>query len=234
MIVAVLAMLAGSMSGSIRKKADVTRCQNNLRQIAAGASAYTAERNGVLPDRGSWDTPRSAWSILPYLGDSDGSGPREVLVCPAIARSTYRPVEKDYRSYSINQYATGSDNSSANARETWQSQVASRNAPQRISNVKQPSAQAFFMDGTFLEDSYGARFSAFMDSSRLTARDGRDESGAKTPFIHENAIVVVFLDGHLETITRSRAEAELIGPANPASSQSATSPRRHPFWGAEK
>ncbi len=234
LLVATLLCLLLPTFSRLNQKSMSSKCQSHLRNLASAAILSSIDRNGALPDRADWkSTTLAQKSILPYLGmplrtttqpASDAASP---LTCPAAQSSPFRTDSELQVTYSINQYATGGDSNT-----TWETQVRDRGTPLRLPNVKNPAQQAFFMDGTMQTDGYGARYSSFQDPSRLTIREDPQEAGWKTPFLHQNAIHVVFLDGHLEPVSRKRAEDELIGAANPSTGQS--SPRVHPFWGTEK
>lgn len=237
-IVLILCALAiGAWQSSVQNSHSA-QCQQRLRNLANAGLLYATENNGKLPDRSRWNYATVAskpLSLLPYMGLELDENPsaamlEKLLLCPAAKHSEYKPSSES-KSYSINQYATGSD---VGSNDTWESQVRDRESPLRLINVKSPSTQAFFMDGTYVNDGFGKRFSVFQDSIRLTAREDIMGGGWQTPFLHGDAIFVVFLDGHVERITREYAEAELIGPANPSASQAHTSPRTRPFWGAGK
>lgn len=235
-LISALAMLMFPVGSRLSTRSDGAKCQNNLRQIASAALQYSVDHAGFLPDRVRWAyTGDSPASILPYLGlSATGQTTESVLTCPAIRKSRYRPTATEWmRSYSINQYATGSGGGD----ENWITHVKNRGVPLRTIAVDRPAQQAFFMDGTALRDSASespsSRFSVFQAPDRLAPATG--ESGVwRTPFIHDDHINVVFLDGHIEMISQARAEAELIGPTNPSPSQAGTSPRTRPFWGTQR
>ncbi len=237
-LIAALAALLFPAAGRLRGRSDAAKCQNNLRQIANAGFMFAADNSGRLPDRARWTyTTDPPQSILPYLGLSTPNQKVDsVLTCPAIQKSRFAANKAEWhRTYSINQYATGGDHGDDN----WTTQVFNRGVPVRTSGMEQPSQQAFFMDGTALNDealgAKGYRYSAFQAPDRLAAAKGDDsDSGWRTPFIHDDHINVIFLDGHGEVISRARAEAELVGPTNPSASQAASSPRTRPFWGTKK
>jgi prepilin-type processing-associated H-X9-DG protein len=231
LILLVLAALSmGALKGVLERSLDV-KCQSNLRQLALAGGFYIADKNGQLPDRGTWASSTGTESLVPYLGlrDSNGSGYAARMLCPAIAKSTFRPHEdRDQRSYSINQFATGSDNASANSRETWQTQVFARGAPLKLGRVANPAAQAFFIDGPMVPDKDAFRFSTFQSCDRLQPVVP-DSSLWQTYYPHSQCVNVVFLDGHLERITEEKAREKLVG-----TSTGTPSPRTEPFWGATK
>lgn len=237
-IVVVLCALAMGAREKVLQGSHAAQCQRQLRNLAQAGLLYAADNGGKLPDRTRWQYITAAsepLSLLPYMGvkldgNVDQSRLRKLLLCPVANHSEYRP-ENDYKSFSINQYATGGDVGNPG---TWQEQVQARESPTHLLQVQNPSKQAFFMDGPYNKDSFGGRFSAYQDSIRLTPRDETTGGSWKTPYLHSNGFFVVFLDGHVEHISREYAEAELVGPANPSDSQAHTSPRRHSFWGAGK
>lgn len=236
-IIIVLLALLFPVFDRVRVNADTARCQRNLREIATAALLYASDNGGLLPDRSRWASETDVQrSILPYMGLTASQLKADsVLTCPAIQRSPYRSkLNFGHRTYSINQYATGSGYSDT----TWEAHVLNRDSPLRLVQVKRPQEQAFFMDGTALKDSAlgseGYRYSVFQAPDRLAAADENNSSSWRTPYVHQGQVCVVFLDGHVELIDRIYAERELVGPTNPSPSQSHTSPRRQVFWGAEK
>jgi len=84
--VAVLVALIFPTVGAIRKKADATKCLNNLRQIGAALNLYTGENDFAYPRQGNpaFSLNPSWWgAIAPYLGW------KEPLVAgPEVARNT--------------------------------------------------------------------------------------------------------------------------------------------------
>lgn len=237
-LIAALAALLLPAVGRLRGRSDAVKCQSNLRQIANAAFLYAADNAGRLPDRTRWTySTDPVRSILPYLGlATPNQKVNSVLTCPAIQKSRFRTTEAEWhRTYSINQYATGADHGS---RDNWISTVFNRGVPVKMVGADQASRQAFFMDGTTLYDSAlgepSYRYSAYSAPDRLNPAKGDDDSGWNTPFVHDDQINVVFLDGHVEVISRAYAEAELVGPTNPSASQASSSPRTRPFWGTKK
>lgn len=235
-LTAVLVMLLVHAVSSVRDSSHQAACVSNLRSLAAGAMAYSAENDGQLPDRALWQYgPGNAYSLAPYLDlPVDESGqPLEVdtvLTCPAIQHSGGRVRNQGWhRTYSINQYATGSDFSGSGV-GTWPNHVQARGVPENYHRVAQPSRMAFFMDGTGQPTASGYRYSAFQAPDRMKA----ERSGWHTWYVHGDRINVVFMDGHVEAIDLAFAQEELIGPTNPSASQAHTSPRTHPFWGASQ
>lgn len=236
-MVAVLVMLALSVLavGGLNRFSEKSlnmKCQSNLRQLAIAGQLYIADKDGQLPDRGTWALPASNGkdSLLPYLGLSDrvSAGYAAIMLCPAVAKSAFRPNATDQRSYAINQFAAGSDNSSDNARTTFQSHVVAKEAPLKIGRVANPSAQAFFMDGPMVVDNGGFRFSTFQSCDRLEPTVTGSQFW-RTYFPHSQCVNVVFLDGHLGHITEEVAMEKLVG-----TSTGSPSPRTEPFWGAAK
>lgn len=231
-ILVLMAVLFGAMRG-VSEQARASGCRNNLRQLASAGILYAGDNGGRLPDRTVWSyPPTSGPSLGPYLDLPPREGGKivefdTVLTCPATLASEYSSVSEYHRTYSINQYATGGDSSSGANGQTWNDQVASRGAPMVIHAVTDPSAQAFFMDGTAQPSGDGYNYSVFTAPDRLKSTP----TGWRTIYIHNDSINVVFLDGHVETLERTRAELEFVGPTNPGGST--YSPRVKKFWGAQ-
>ncbi len=220
--------------GRVREQAQTSNCRSNLRQLAAAGILYANDNNGGLPDRSAWTyPPPNPYSLASYLAlpARDGGMPVKqdtVLTCPTIQSSAYASVSEYHRSYSINQYATGGDNSSGANAATWKDHVASRGSPQTLHGVREPSSQAFFMDGTGQPVEEGYNYSVFTAPDRLKSTP----TGWHTIYIHSDSIHVSYLDGHVESVSRLDAEDGFVGPTNPGGSS--YSPRILPFWGAQQ
>ncbi len=239
-IVAILIALLFPTLSNARTSAHAAQCQSNLRALASAGLSYAADKNGYLPDRTRWkqftETP---YSIIPYAGqeflDSNAANKLKntFLTCPATQSSPWGTTEAGHRTYSINQYATGSDTSSGSGSTSWISHVENRDAPVRLLNVESPASMAFFMDGTALQDTSGYRYSVYTAPDRLE-RISEDTASWRTVYSHNDTIYVAFLDGHVAQLTYEEAKEKLIGPTNPSASQAHLSPRTRPFWGAKK
>jgi prepilin-type N-terminal cleavage/methylation domain-containing protein/prepilin-type processing-associated H-X9-DG protein len=237
-VLAVVAALFFPTLSNTRSVSEEVRCLNNLRQLATGAFGYAADNNGLLPDRTLWPTATSTpRSLVPYVGlafreaTAAPSAKQSVFTCPAIYQSPYRPGDnQDWaRTYSINQYSTGSDGGGAAVRTDWESHVRDYEAPLRVLNVKNAAEQAFFIDGTVLREAAGNRYSVHTSPSRLEPADENNAAAWVTPMIHNKKVNVVYLDGHASSITQIHAERELISVTNAAGSK-----RKIPFWGSGK
>jgi prepilin-type N-terminal cleavage/methylation domain-containing protein/prepilin-type processing-associated H-X9-DG protein len=237
-VLAVIAALFFPTLSSTRSVSAEARCLINLKQLATAGISYAADNNGLLPDRTLWATATATpKSLVPYIGlgfreaTAAPSSKQSVFTCPGIYQSPYRPTnDQDWaRTYSINQYSTGSDGGSSSVRTDWESHVRDYEAPLRMTNVKNASEQAFFIDGTVLREAAGNRFSVHTSPARLEAADESNSATWVTPMIHNNKVNVVYLDGHVSSITRSYAERELISVTNAAGSK-----RKIPFWGSGK
>jgi len=238
-ILAVVAALLFSAFGMVKRRSLDSKCVLNLRQLGMAGIQFAADNKGRLPYRSDWaSATNSKTSLLPYLGfNLRKSGDPEllqptVLTCPATLGSKVASDTEFYRTYSINQYATGNDSGSNET--TWKSQVEARQAPLLLSAVKYPARQAFFMDGCGKLDTENFdkpvfRYSAFQNPGRLTPYKEGSNSWT-TPFLHNEKIYVVYLDGHVDSLSKKEAETTLVGDANASSSPY----RKHYFWGAER
>lgn len=238
-ILGVLAVLLSSVLGIAQRKAADSKCIYQLKQLGVAGLQFAAENGGRLPYRGDWAHPTNGkTSILPYLGiPLRQSGEPEklyatVLTCPAAQRGKTPAQTEFFRTYGINQYATGNEAGSESIVTTWLNHVATRNSPRLISQVKHPAQQAFFMDGSGMLDSTNYskptfRYSAYQTPDRLEPL-AEGSSGWRTPYVHEGRIHVVYLDGHVGPLSLKEAQNGIIGPTN-----SAGTTRKHLFWGAE-
>ena len=86
-IIGILASLILPAIGSARKKAKLTTCKNNLKQLGLGAAMYTGDNREILPLSTDWSTTisgtdgqlRQAGKFYPYLNNSN-----ESFWCPSM------------------------------------------------------------------------------------------------------------------------------------------------------
>jgi prepilin-type N-terminal cleavage/methylation domain-containing protein/prepilin-type processing-associated H-X9-DG protein len=201
-VVAILATILLSAVGKIKERADLTRCSSNLRQLSVAALAYANENGGKMmalgnffqkynPDTGEWETEYDSWGHLmkSYLeeGSWDARTDNRLQVCPAAYESFGYPENGVYRSYAINFDGRG-----------WKEQVP-------LVNFSCPERTVLFMDAALDGtdgDCYGG-FSTSSDKNYLIAGDWR----------HGGKINTVFLDGHVESFTKSEEDLEELETA---------------------
>ncbi len=229
-ILAVLAAILLPALVNTREAALASGCRGHLRQLAAAGILFANDNGGILPDRTAWanaeDDPKS---LAPYLGLPSRTNGESIhvdttMTCPSIQSSEYQAYWEFNRTYSINSYATGSDTGSSGS-ASWPGHVQGRDAPLTLQGVREPTKQAFFMDGTGQPHNDHWRYSVFTAPDRLNP-----DAEWSTVYIHNGSIHVAFIDGHVERITLEEAKDNYIGPTNPTGG--VYSPRVLPFWGA--
>lgn len=215
-ITAVLLAILMPVVSSVRANSVDARCMSNLRQIGMAGLAQSQERGGLLPDMGLYNSTRPAeikYSLLPYLGypvTGDSYEQTTVFTCPLAWK--HAPTETStYRTYAINRYATSSR---VNQPDDFAKIEAG--VPKRLQNVSDPAKMAFFMEGYHRGGGPTSTYYIDQNYSRMKPDT--------TPYLHRDAIFVVYLDGHVERLTKSYALAELT-------ERSSTT---HPFWGSSR
>lgn len=185
-----------------------TQCMSHLRILHQAALLYANDRGGKLPDLVYWRDEREKygipnWSLLPYLEYNPTA-----LSCPVTeADAQFRPVtsrEWD-ATYSINVHMIGS-NESGGSIANWEDWKGKNPIAWVLNRVSRPEEAPFFMDGPGIKDSFGTRYSVFTQLIRASTDPG-DRPGGQwaTPYLHPGAQVnVVFVDGHVESLSRTK------------------------------
>lgn len=227
-VLSVLSLLLWSGYSRLRNAANTATCVNNLRKLASAGLRFANDHKGFLPDGGRWfsRTDGDRFSLLPYLDLSPGR--REYytpspLSCPAAHDSNYRSTDIAgwSRTYVLNQYAMSShDIKPEEFRRVNQSGI-----PVILSRIERPSDMAFFMDGSCTRVETGSRtYRGVGDYTTIFSHDAPTGSASnRTPYLHDDAIHVAFIDNSVRKISRQYAEEELGGGAGT---------QRNPFWGA--
>lgn len=213
-IIGILASLALPAWSGIRANADQAQCASRLRNLSLAGLSWINDHGGAMPDAMYWRFPSENHdgSILPYLGYRDtmlNQKGATVVSCPASFRAV-GPNADWNRSYSINIYACGTENGQRYS--PFDRGVA------RVQQVASPARMAFFMDGNFLTG--GAPERKVGPASVENVWDKQQKTGFYDQHTGMRANVV-FLDGHLEPISRTN-----LPKGNP------TEQRLNQFWGA--
>ncbi len=219
LVILLLALLLPAVH-TLRARAGTTTCAANLRQLAMAGLNQIQDRNGLLPDMGVYPSHKKSdetLSLLPYLGyalTNEKYLQPTVFTCPSAwaACPTQTPM---HRTYGINRYTTGSRINQPDDFEKIREAV-----PHRFSAIAQPSATAFFMEGKPRSDDPEATYYVDQNYARLLPVNGPES----TAYLHGEAMHVVFMDGHVERITKSYSTHYLTERGS----------TRHPFWGASK
>lgn len=186
--------------------------------------AYSSDNQGYLPDQTYWSvilrgSATDRWSLLPYLGIPEGQRDEDsVLTCPTL-RAKYEMrsgsvVSSWHRTYGINMYVMGSISGSRNPQDHSTLEFSYM----KLMAIPFPHSDvAFFFDGpvTIVAPGVGAFNQKFQYPEFRETGPGVKGSD----YIHGDAINVVFLDGHVERITRKQAVQENL------------TDRSKPIWG---
>jgi len=213
-IIGMLAYLALPAWRVIRANADQAKCASRLRNLSLAGLGWINDHGSAMPDAMYWRYPSETHdgSLLPYLGYREGMLNQTLpgaLSCPASFREV-GPNADWNRSYSINIYACGTENG--------QRYSPYDRSPARLQQVANPARMAFFMDGNFLAGGVPERKVGPASVENIWNKQ------QKTGFYDQHAARganVVFLDGHLELVSRTN-----LPKGDP------TEQRLNAFWGA--
>lgn len=196
-IAAVLVSLIIVSWSQMLKSADSARCLHNLRTLATAGRLYANEHDGNFTHRRFMhsvnDTNKESGEpesgLLEYAGiDKRSVGIDTVFTCPALQREYPTKRYAQNRNYVINRFATVEY---TNKKRLYK----------KFTSVSQPSAMAYLMDGYYeSQDADGG----YVYSTHVVA----DTAGGLL-YPHKGLNHVVFLDGHVEGLTRE----EITGKA---------------------
>ena len=205
-IVVVLAALVFIGSRKAMDAAHNAGCVSSLRQLATAGQSYVAE-HGAYPNQGRQMDGSNTWwfkAMEVELGFEPGTSPsiieraETMPTCKKCLRThgPVKPGDRFMRTYSMNHDLIGP---TRNADNQWAFPGL------RATRVVNPSATAFFMDGSLANGPYW---------QYLTRRDQwlKPEN-----FVHNDKANVVFLDGHVQAYRLEEVPTD----------------RSHPFWNPE-
>lgn len=188
-IIAVLAALGLSGLQNAREMANKSICISNLRQIGQAALLYASDNNGDLPPaRTSWSTggywcswlyANPIWNC-PYSAPTGQYLKKSPVICPSMLAGN---AKADMASGGTGFYCTYSANG------TICSDGANNKAPIKLSRLQQPSRTPFFTE-----------LSAYAFAYYSYTRTDNDYFR----YIHNNVQNFVFVDGHVEGLTKSQ------------------------------
>ncbi|RRJ97369.1 prepilin-type N-terminal cleavage/methylation domain-containing protein [Opitutaceae bacterium TAV4] len=206
-VIAIIGVLAGILIpvvGRVRETARGAQCVSNLRQLATAAQLWIDENRGHLPDAMYWcynegtSNPARAYQISPYLNfkaqkNLDWKNTPSPMKCETgYAKYPASDTVHFGRTYSINTYATGT------------LEGAGRNVKYfpytRLTQISHPTRMAFFMDGA-TSGTGGASGSHY--AANISTTHVPDSASPPIRYIHRDGINVVFLDGHVQRITKT-------------------------------
>ncbi len=178
-IIAVLCSLGLVGLNSMKRKADLTRCASNLRQIGTGIFLYAAENDSVLPGPGYAATGAKdeiAIAIAPYVGGSNTAA--RLFSCPAwLNAPDYSGSKKPYY---CGKTVLLKDGTTVYPFGYKRTPASSSDAPTRLVNIQTVSEAVALID---------------LDSS-LTSN-----SGAVAAPPHEKFRNALYFDGHVQTLS---------------------------------
>lgn len=231
-IVSILATLLFSGASMARGKMNDVTCSGNLRQLASAAISWSNDHDGRLPDRSYWpvfvrNRVTDAYSLHPYLGiPPENLEQDSPLTCPRY-KAKYKPVSNAgtvvngwHRTYGLNMYLFGSisggDTSDADEMQKTYG---------RMSSIPSPGTTAFFFDGPVTPNgSGGGSYNGIFQYPEWRKTSSATPGLKGTDYIHDGAIHVAFVDGHVERISEERAIREtLMAQPKP--------PNENKFWG---
>lgn len=216
-IVAILASVTIPVYQSARAHSNQTECSAKLRNLGVSGLMLIQESGGRMLDAMYWRAPSQnyAKSVLPYLGYTDAQRETDAptaLSCPATF-AEIGPNPDWNRTYSINIYACGSENGRHEGAPPYYRHY------EYLNQVPEVSMMAFFMDGNILVSGAAER------KVGLASVENPWNPKTKTGFYHPHpgeTFNVVFLDGHVETLTLEDIPRGSAGQEV----------RMQPFWGS--
>lgn len=205
-VVVVMSILAALIITSTNRAAASARsakCVSNLRTTGMAALNYFADRDGWLFDVGTWYCypswgPNGWVGMRDYLGvESDNLDAMSlefkrdsVLTCPEMKR-IHRKAYPYYLNmgFGMNFFLNANDPSPAHAWPNWRPLASS---PRKVQNVPKLSGMWMFTDIAGSRLGRGGDF--FSDIS--------PHSESYMSFPHRGRQNVVFMDGHIESLTK--------------------------------
>ena len=209
-IIAILAAILLPAVSLVRSTAQNSSCSSNLRQLHTATNLWMVDNDNKLPDYRYWayNEPTTSssykYQLAPYLGyenmeacdSANWKGRASVMKCDAADEE--RPSEKEWgRTYAINTHATSTAEGKPRS-PTWY--------PPNNLSIDNTSRMALFMDGP-VNASSGGNYWTNVQSSQVSS-----SNASPILYPHNNSINVVFLDGHVENISRSTMEQKYSEP----------------------
>lgn len=210
-IVLVLAGLLIPMVGSMRDKANQSKCVHQLRSAFAAAQLYTAENNGeVVP--GSVETEGNAtkefWTskLVPYFGEENNNRSRS-FACPKWKEQGGSATAFNW-GYALNLTPLYEGTSTTSAQKA--TSVITRNADGTITGtifrqaaITHQSRRLYMCDSKEWQVR-GQQVTISTPGQTLASYDRHGK----------NRCNAMFFDGHIETLTPKGVDSSIFDPAN--------------------
>jgi len=199
-VISILFAILLPVVGNIRERAMLSQSTTNLRELYLAVMLYSSEHGGRLPassERGA--NNRNFYTILQdegfiqlkFYGRHKGDG---ILFNPLLVAGRKGEIrDSTGASYAVNFWATGGAlQEGATRRDSATSG--------RLVNVAWPSRMALFMDGVWNGTTWPVQIGNWPEGQNMPdfsfpiSSIGTDDPNAETQ--------VIFLDGHIEGITR--------------------------------
>ena len=219
-IIAILASMLLPVLARAKQKAQLTKCMNNLKQLAIGWKMYAGDYNGLFPpnEQGSQNTSYDGWvqGWLDYSGGGNGGtddtnrsflvgsksatlGPYlsnfQVYKCPADMSCQFGSSGLSrVRSYSMNQAIGPAADGTANGQGKWLP-YPKYQVYLKESHLGHPSPASLFLFLDEHPDSINDGAFAFAMPSTPQATEWIDVPAK----YHGNSCAFTFADGHAET-----------------------------------
>lgn len=183
-VMAALVALLFPMLGKVRERSATARCVGQLKTVVLAAMLFSGDHDGSFPASVYWNSrfdKEGELGIREYLGfaEREARGADTVLTCPSLQATHPTSGYAFNHNYAINRYATAGRPDSRY---------------QKMTAVTEPAAMAFFMDscasGRTAEKGY------------YFAASVKEADRVSFFYPHRDTLQVVFVDGHVEGVTR--------------------------------
>ncbi|AHF89140.1 N-terminal cleavage protein [Opitutaceae bacterium TAV5] len=210
-VIAIIGILAGILIptvGRVRETARSAQCTSNLRQLQAAALLWINDNRDQMPNAKAWcrnevsTDPAYPYQISPYLNfrvqkNIDWTSAPSPMKCETgYVKNPPSSSVHFGRTYGINAWATATnmDGTDIKIRNPAQGYAV------RFSAIPHPSRMVFFLDGAV--DSGGGTYLTNLNASQVP-----DSATPPLQYVHRDSINVVFIDGHVQRITKADMQA---------------------------
>lgn len=196
-VIALLIAILLPVLGQARFAAQSVQCLNQLRQLGLAGQMYAHDHRDALPSMigpSRWYHPPDPGNVIQYLGLQDPGTTMinvdSVLTC-SIAQA-FKPTNnwRFNKTYAINHHALGEQ------------------APQGLSEIRLPAEMMFFMDSVIPVIASGSWYYDPQIGRPITAH--RNRMFNEEDYYHQNAVNLVFIDGHAKLVSREVIQAAVV------------------------